>query len=186
MVKPASASLQASVPPPAPVPTIAKSTSSSSLYWRIGTQPPGRNTSGARPSLARGASIGSADTAVLPPHRRLVAAVLELDRLPRVAAVDPHPHVAARAGRPAPPDHAPRGRVRVVGVRGVLQDALLEEEVGRHPAPGRALQLAPVRGVAARPAPRRPARGTRPRARPAPPRRAPGGPAAKPRPWAAA
>ena len=28
---------------------------------------------------------------------------------------------------------------------GVLEDALLEEEVGRHPAPGRALQLAPVR-----------------------------------------
>src|SRR3954469_18288627 len=99
---------------------MAKSTSSSSRNWRIGTQPPGRNTSGARPSLARGASIGSSDTPVLPPQRRLVAAVLELDRLPRVAAVEAHPHVAARAGRPAPPDHTPRGRVRVIGVRGVL------------------------------------------------------------------
>src|SRR3954471_12681026 len=107
---------------------MAKSTSSSSPYWRIGTQPPGRNTSGARPSLARGASMGLSDTAVLPPHRRLVAALLELDRLPRVAAGDAHPHVAARTGGPAPPDHAPRGRVGVVSVRGVLQDALFEEE----------------------------------------------------------
>ena len=38
------------MPPPAPVPTMAKSTSSMSRYSRIGIQPPSRNTSGARPS----------------------------------------------------------------------------------------------------------------------------------------
>ena len=56
-------------PPPAPVPTTAKSTSSSSANCRMGVHAPTRNTSGARPFAARGAANGSADTSVLP--RRL-------------------------------------------------------------------------------------------------------------------
>ena len=54
-----STSRQARVPPPAPVPTMTKSTASSSRYSRIGTQPPSRITSGARPWPARGVFIGS-------------------------------------------------------------------------------------------------------------------------------
>ena len=49
-----------------PVPTMAKSTASSSRYSRIGIQPPTRNTSGARPCLPRGLmQSASSDMAVL-------------------------------------------------------------------------------------------------------------------------
>src|SRR5690348_16993142 len=60
--KPASASLHASVPPPAPVPTITKSTGSSSAYSRIGIQPPTRSGSGARPFFPRGVCRASCNT----------------------------------------------------------------------------------------------------------------------------
>src|SRR4051794_14747041 len=64
---PCSASRQASVPPPAPVPTIRKSTGSDREYCRIGIQAPGRITSGARPALPRGGAGGPPAKAVLPP-----------------------------------------------------------------------------------------------------------------------
>src|SRR5579863_4815993 len=144
--KPASASLQASVPPPAPVPTMTKSTASSSRYSRIGTQPPTRNTSGARPRNARGSCIASSDTTVLP-HRFGNPAVLRLDRLPRIAPVEIHPHVAARPCRSAEADLAPGLRIGVVGIDDVVHQALGEEQARAHFAPGLVCELSLLRAL---------------------------------------
>src|SRR3569623_2111399 len=101
-LNPASASLQARVPPPAPVPTITKSTSSSP-YSRIGTQPPGSNTSGARPLVARGEICAA--SGMVP--RQALERLAGLDRFPRIAPVDARADVAARRGRAAEAHRAP-------------------------------------------------------------------------------
>ena len=96
----------------------AKSTASSSRYSRIGTQPPGRNTSGARPPWPRGASGsamgGSSDMAVLSARRVSIgvgSAVLR--RLPTDRARrSPSGH--SRAGWP---DRPSRSRSRPSGGR---------------------------------------------------------------------
>ena len=93
-----SASLQASVPPPAPVPTMAKSTASSSGYSRIGTQPPARNTSGARPPMARG-RLACVSRHVRSPAVPRPRARASLPRLPRDRA-GRNPSAHSRAGSP--------------------------------------------------------------------------------------
>src|SRR5579884_2632532 len=132
-VKPSSASRQARVPPPAPVPTTAKSTASSSRYSRIGTQPPTRNGSGARPPLPRGTSCGSSDAGIVPARLRLAAG--RRLRLPGIAAVELHPHIAARARRAAETDLVPRRRVAVIGGDDVEHEPLGEEQRRRHALP---------------------------------------------------
>src|SRR3954454_3066096 len=115
---PYSASLQAKVPPPAPVPTIAKSTSSSSRQQRIGSQPPRCSGSGARPFLARGSTRG--------------LSLMILDCLPRIAPVRLHPNIAARRGRPPETDLAPRRRMRVIDGDYLVQQHAAEKPLRRH------------------------------------------------------
>ena len=79
-------------------------------YSRIGTQPPARNTSGARPSLPRGVGVRVIRHG-RSPRRRVLVAGLRLGRLPRIAAVEVHAHIAARARRAAEADLAPRRRM---------------------------------------------------------------------------
>src|SRR5690349_11292438 len=131
--KPYSASLQASVPPPAPVPTMAKSTASSSVYSRMATQAPGLKTSGARPLMALGEV--SSDMFVLP-ARFVFPAGRCLGGLPGVAAIEIHPHIAARACRSAEADLIPGRRMRVIGGGNVMQQPLPEEDCRRHALPG--------------------------------------------------
>src|SRR6185312_14878761 len=139
---PASASLQASVPPPAPVPTIAKSTASFSPYSRIGIQPPWRNTSGARPCFARGLFCGSSADMLVPANRVFHVAVLHLGGFPGIAPVVSHSHISTRTCGTAPADLVPRGRMGVIGEDDVAAHAIAEKGLGRDAAPGRAVQLA--------------------------------------------
>src|SRR5205085_2437408 len=117
--KPASASLHASVPPPAPVPTIAKSTSSLSPKQRMGTHLPSRKTSGARPLRARGSATSS-----------IGGLEVELFGFPRIALLPAEPpriahrrHVGvAIAGRAVVVEHVvdprdDRHRFVAVGLR---------------------------------------------------------------------
>src|SRR4051812_23202222 len=125
---PYSASLQARVPPPAPVPTIAKSTSSSSRKQRIGNQPPRCSGSGARPSLALGLARG------LTRGLSLIVFFF-LHGVPRVGRVRLHPEIPAGRARPAKPDLAPRRGVRVIDADRLLQQHALEKLLGRHALP---------------------------------------------------
>ena len=124
------------MPPPAPVPTTAKSTVSSSPYCRIGTQPPGRKTSGARPVC--GARCGEriirhGGSSVARPR----VAVVRFGRFPGIAPVEIHPHIAARAGRAAQADLVPGGRMGVIGMHDVVGTcACSKKSLGRHAAPG--------------------------------------------------
>src|SRR5579885_3253876 len=130
---PASARRQASVAPPAPVPTMAKSTGSPSRYSRIGSQPPTRSTSGARPCMPRGTSCASSGM-------RLV-----LDRLPGISPVELHADIAARAGGASEADLAPGRRMAVVGSDDVEQQPLREDQPAPHPAPGRMREASALR-----------------------------------------
>src|SRR6185312_3144000 len=122
-------------PPPAPVPTMTKSTASSSLNWRIGTQPPRLKTSGARPSAARGRAKGSDDMGVLPSRTGFLLAGGCLDGFPGVAPVQSHPHITTGTRRTPEADLVPSGWMRVVRVSYVGNDSVLEKQLGRHVAP---------------------------------------------------
>src|SRR6185437_5556739 len=132
---PPSASPASSGPPPAPVPTMTKSTASSSLNWRIGTQPPRLKTSGARPFAARGPAKGSDDMGVLPSRMGLLLAGGRLDGFPGVAPVQSHPHITTGTRRTPEADLVPSGWMRVVRVSDVGNDSVLEKELARHIAP---------------------------------------------------
>src|SRR5205814_8389517 len=90
---------------------------------------PLRNTSGARPSIARGSAISGIGS-------------LDLFRFPRIALVEAKPDVAARARRSAKADLAPGGGVRVIDCRYLFQQQRLEEALDREPAPFVGLDLA--------------------------------------------
>src|SRR5579883_2257347 len=120
---------------------MAKSTTSSSEYWRIGTTPPRWNTSGAPPLMARGCSIGSTDTGILMAGAFLAARTC-FGSLPWIAAIEIHPHVAARARRAAEADLIPSNRMRIVGADDVVQKPLREEHLSRQIAPGIGLHVA--------------------------------------------
>ncbi len=154
---PDSASLQASVPPPAPVPTITKSTSSFAPNSRIGTQAPSRKTSGARPCNARGVRIGSSlarlfsraspsDTKILPASFFFVAR-LRLGSLPPITPIEVHSDITPRTCRPAPTNLVPACRMRIVSPHHVRERTLVEKDVAWHAIPCRAVQLAAFRGV---------------------------------------
>src|SRR6201996_7750397 len=121
---PCSASLHANVPPPAPVPTIAKSTASPWGYSRIGTHAPGRKTSGAQPRRARGCCMGSSDMAIDPANRGVVA-IRGFGGLPGIALVEVEADIAARTCGATPADLAPSGRMRVIGEHDVVRHTLL-------------------------------------------------------------
>src|SRR5262249_9795916 len=131
---PISASRHASVPPPAPVPTIAKSTASSSRYSRIGTQPPTRNGSGARPFLPRGRRRASSNASIVSPGLTL-AFGLGRSGLPWVAAIEIHSDIAAGTCRTTKADLVPRGRMRVIGRDDIGQQTLREKDGRLHVAP---------------------------------------------------
>src|SRR6201996_1241340 len=123
---PCSASLQANVPPPAPVPTIAKSTASFCAYSRIGTHAPGRNTFGARPRRARGCCMGSSDMAIDPANLGVVA-IRGFGGLPGGALVEIEGDKPTRPWGAPPADLAPCGGMRVIGQHDVVRHALIEE-----------------------------------------------------------
>ncbi len=125
---PASASFAASVPPPAPVPTMAKSTSSSSRYCFIGTHWPGRSTSGARPPVPRG--VSARISGIRGPWPALY-------RIPWVISIETHAHIAARRGRAAEPDLVPADRMAIIERHDVMQHAVPEERLRRQHRPGR-------------------------------------------------
>src|SRR5690348_1401442 len=112
---------------------MAKSTASSSVYSRMATQAPGLKTSGARPLMALGEV--SPDMFVLP-ARFVFPAGRCLGGLPGVAAIEIHPHIAARACRSAEADLIPGRRMRVIGGGNVMQQPLPEEDCRRHALPG--------------------------------------------------
>src|SRR5579872_2172040 len=112
---------------------MTKSTASSSRYCRIGTQPPDRKTSGARPPAARGLSNGS-DTAIFA-ARLFGAAVACFRRLPRIALIEIHADIAARTCRSTPADLAPGGRVGVVGKHKIASEARFEKHFRGHATP---------------------------------------------------
>src|SRR5690242_15266357 len=119
---------------------MTKSTSSISGYCRIGTQPPGSNTSGARPALACGACCGSADmnVALLGGDH---PAVIALRRLPRVAAIGLQPDITARCSRAAKAHRTPCGRVRVIGRDDVGNQPPAPEQRCRQTGPCRRLHI---------------------------------------------
>src|SRR5581483_907026 len=132
---PASANRHARVPPPAPVPTITKSTGVSSANSRIGTHAPGLKTSGARPLQPRGVTRGSSDTLISPLDAVRVM-TMSLGCFPWVALVVTHPHVTAGACGAAPAHFAPGDRMGPVGPDDVREQTLLEKGLGRHGLPG--------------------------------------------------
>src|SRR5665213_344828 len=140
--KPVSANRATRGPPPAPVPTTTKSTTSFSPNWCIGTQPPRLKTSGARPLAARGALNGSTDT-IIPSLGPLdILSRLRLYSFPGIAAVQSHPNIAAWAGRSAESELIPGGGMRVIGVDDVRNDPVIEKQLAGHSAPRVADQLA--------------------------------------------
>ena len=130
----ASASLQASVPPPAPVPTMTKSTClvlvvlrASASSRRDGTHRVlARSRAASRGRPRSRFATATSDTAILPSRGRFDVAVLGFGRLPGIALVEIHAHIAARTCRAAPADLAPGGRMGVVGVNDVVCHALFE------------------------------------------------------------
>ena len=68
-------------------------------------------------------------------------------RLPWVAPVGVHPHIAARAGRAAEADLAPGGRVPVIGLDNIRQQALGKKQLGRNPQPNLTGKLAMLQRV---------------------------------------
>src|SRR5947209_12375369 len=113
---------------------MAKSTSSSAACCRIGIQPPGRKTSGARPSRARGVCSGSSDIAVDPACRSIMIGFC-FRGLPRVTVVETKAHIASRAGRATPPDLVPCSGVRVVSEHNIVRGPLPEKIARLHASP---------------------------------------------------
>src|SRR5947207_711718 len=91
---------------------MTKSTASSSRYSRIGTHPPTRKTSGARPFLPLG-TCASSNTGIVPRCFDLVPR-LGLGGLPRIAPVEIHTDIAPWARRAAKANLVPSDRVGVI------------------------------------------------------------------------
>ncbi len=108
--KPASASLQASVPPPAPVPTMTKSTSLLAVFAHRHPAARREDVGRAAVARARGVCWGSSFTMSRQPSGGFAL----FDRLPRIAAVGVEPDIAARRGRAAEAHRAPQRRLRPV------------------------------------------------------------------------